>query len=280
MIYHFVVGEIAAESLSKAIEQESSMQGLLVVLKDGLHHGVIAKEEAQTFSELRKNYWNAYSPNEKQPIVLDDMESLLSISAEMYKNEEVIAWFWMAPAAADICAYYWMLPYLSKHRGRFYVINIAGLPFLDESGKLYYPKSIGQILPKELVKARKLARQVTPSETEVDVDEWKRLVAENAPIRLLEGGKKIVSKPVDHFDETFLSFCSFQFQKASKISKQLMTKVVFPFDETWVLWNWRRLIQEGKVLYQGDANKALNEFEIKLPGGIETEANSVESIEQ
>lgn len=270
MIYHFVVGDSAAESLSNAIAQESSMHGQLVILKDGLHHGVIAKEEAQSFSELRNNYWNVLLPNEKQPIVLDDMERLLSISAEMFKNEELVAWLWMAPAAADVCAYYWLLPYLSKHKGRFHIVNIAGLPFLDESGKLYYPKSIGQILPKELVKARKLARQVTPSEIEVDIDEWKRLVAENAPIRLLEGGKKIVSKPIDFYDETFLSFCSFQFQKASKISKQLMTKLVFPFDEIWVLWNWRRLIQEGKVMCQGDFNKALNEFEIKLTGGVET----------
>lgn len=270
MIYHFVVGDSAAESLSNAIAQESSMHGQLVILKDGLHHGVIAKEEAQSFSELRNNYWNVLLPNEKQPIVLDDMERLLSISAEMFKNEELVAWLWMAPAAADVCAYYWLLPYLSKHKGRFHIVNIAGLPFLDESGKLYYPKSIGQILPKELVKARKLARQVTPSEIEVDIDEWKRLVAENAPIRLLDGGKKIVSKPIDFYDEKFLSFCSFQFQKASKISKQLMTKLVFPFDEIWVLWNWRRLIQEGKVMCQGDSNKALNEFEIKLTGGVET----------
>src|SRR5690606_1822153 len=109
-------------------------------------------------------------PNEKNLVQVDDMERLLSVSGEMFKDGNIQTWFWIAPSPADICAYYWALPYLSKHSGRFSIINISGLPFLDENGKLFYPKSISYILPKELVKARKLARQVTPSEMEVDSD--------------------------------------------------------------------------------------------------------------
>jgi hypothetical protein len=269
MIYHFVVGDMAAAPLAEAVQMEKSMEGEVVVWKDILHVGPIKKEEGQSFSELRSAYWNAIVPNEKTAIQVDDMERLLAISAAMFKDEQMEAWFWMAPAPADVCAYYCMLPYLSKHKGRFNIVNIAGLPFLDESGKVFYPKSLSGILPKELVKARKLSRQVTPSEMEVDIDEWKKLVEENAPIRIHELGKRIKSVGDDHYDQQLLSFCSQQFQKASKIVRQALSKYNIPTGDLWLGWRLRKLAEEGKLLLQGDPGKALNEFEVRLPGEVE-----------
>lgn len=268
MIYHFVVGDLAAEQLKAALLSDESLQGEVVVLKDILHVGPLKKEEGQSFSALRSAYWQQILINEKNPVQVDDMERLLAVSGEMFKDENIKAWFWMAPAPADICAYYWVLPYLSKHPGRFYIVNIAGLPFLDENGKLFYPKSISQVLPRELVKARKLARQVTPSEMEVDGDEWSRLAEENTPLRTHEGGKKIQSRTEDFYDQQLTSFCSQQFQKASKIVRQALSRYNIPTGDIWLGWRLRKLAEEGKLIVQGDAAKALNEFEVRLPGEI------------
>lgn len=268
MIYHFVVGDFAAEPLKAAIDAEPALQGTVVVLRDILHVGPLKKEEKQSFSELRASYWHRVAPNEKNPAKVDDMERLLAISAEMFKDNDIQAWFWMAPWPADLCAYYWMLPYLSKHQGRFYAVNIAGLPFLDENGKVFYPKNISQVLPKELVKARRLARQITPSETEVDLDEWAKLTEENAPIRSYEGGKKIISRNEDYYDNQLISFCSQQFQKASKIIRQTLSKYQNPTGDVWLGWRLKKLAEEGKLILQGNAGKALNEFDVRLPGEI------------
>src|SRR3569832_723732 len=102
MIYHFVVGDMAAEPLKAAIMSEPSMEGEVVVLKDILHVGPIKKEEGGSFSELRSAFWQQVVPNEKNPIVVNDMERLLEISAAMYKVESIVAWFWMAPWPADV----------------------------------------------------------------------------------------------------------------------------------------------------------------------------------
>ena len=206
--------------------------------------------------------------NEKNFVPVDDMERLLEISAAMYKDEEIKAWFWMAPAPADVSAYHWMLPYLNKHMGRFYLLNITGLPFLDEQGKIYYPKSISEILPKELVKARRLARLVTHAEVEVDTDEWRKLVEENAGIRVHEGGKRLTSKTEDHYDNQLLSFCSQQFQKASKIVRQALSKYQIPTGDVYLGWRLRKLAEEGKIVIQGDSTRALNEYDVRLPGEI------------
>ena len=268
MIYHFVVGDMAAEPLKEAVLSEPSMQGEVVVLKDLLHVGPLQKEEGQTFSELRTAFWQNVVANEKHFVPVDDMERLLEISAAMFKDEEIKAWFWMAPAPADVSAYHWMLPYLSKHMGRFYLLNITGLPFLDEQGKIYYPKSISEILPKELVKARRLARLVTHAEVEVDTDEWRKLVEENAGIRVHEGGKRLTSKTEDHYDNQLLSFCSQQFQKASKIVRQALSKYQIPTGDVYLGWRLRKLAEEGKIVIQGDSTRALNEYDVRLPGEI------------
>ena len=189
----------------------------------------------------------------------------------MYKDETIQAWFWMAPAPADVCAYYWLLPYLTKHLGRFYVINITGLPFLNEQGQVFYPKSFSQILPKEIVKARRLARQVTPSEMEVDGDDWKRLVEENGGVRTHEGGKKIVSQGLDYYDKQLLGFCAQNFQKASKVVRQALSKNNIPTGDLFLGWRLRKMAEEGMLIVQGDPTKALNEFDIRLPGGTAPE---------
>lgn len=278
MIYHIVVGDMAAGPLQEAIMNEPTMQGEVVVMKDILHVGPIKKEEGTNFSAMRSAFWQQVAPNDKNPVQVDDMERLLEISNAMYKDENIKVWFWMAPWPADVMAYYWMLPYLSKHRGRFFLVSIANLPFLDENGKVFYPKNISEILPKELVKARRLAREVTFAEIEVDGEEWRKLVDENAAIRTHGGGKKIASQNEDFYDAQLLSFASHQFQKAQRIVNQSLNKFNIPTGDLYLGWRLRRMAAEGKLLLQGDSAKALKDFDVKLPGGnAETDAAAAEA---
>lgn len=247
---------------------EPSIHGEVIVLKDILHVGPIQKEkeEGASFSALRSAFWQQILLNEKNPAQVDDMERLLEVSNKLFKDDEDQVWFWMAPWPADISAYYWTLKYLSKHQGRFYLINIAGLPFLDENGKVYYPKNISNILPRELVKARRLARLVTPAEIEVDSDEWNKMVQENAAIRTHEGGKKLISHNDDYYDNQLISFCSHQFQKASRIISQAMSKYNIPTGDIYLGWRLRKMAENGTLQLSGDITKTLRDFEVKLPG--------------
>lgn len=266
---------MAAQPLSEAIHAESNMAGEVVVMKDLLHIGPLQKEEGNSFSAMRSAFWQKVVNNEKQPIEVDDMERLLEISNAMYKDESIHAWLWMAPWPADVCAYYWILPYLSKHKGRFHLLNIAGLPFLDMNGKVYYPKNISEILSKELIKARKLARQVTPAEIEVDGEEWRKLIMENAGIRTHEGGKKLISRNAEHYDDQLLSFCSHQFQKASRIVNQAMNKYNIPTGDLYLGWRLREMAKNEKLTIQGDISKSLKDFEVKIPGGTSDNVSDV-----
>src|SRR4051794_26614073 len=119
MIYHIVVGDEAARPLTEAISTEPSMAGDVVVMKDILHIGPLQRKEGQSFSAMRRAWWQTVAPEAKPPIEVTDLERLLEVSNELYKDNNAVAWCWMAPAPADVCAYHWMLPYLGKHMGRF-----------------------------------------------------------------------------------------------------------------------------------------------------------------
>ncbi len=266
MIYHIVTGDVAAAPLKEAIVNEPSMAGEVIVIKDVLSVGPLKKEEGQKFSELRSAFWQQIVVNEKNPVQVDDMERLLETSLEVSKNEEAKIWIWMAPWPADICTYYWVLKYLGKYPSRLYVVNIAGLPFLDEQGKVFFPKSLGEIQPKELIKARRLARLVNPGELEVDTDEWRKIEAANSGIRTLEGGKRLNSKTEDFYDNQLGSFISHQYQKASRIIAQALVKFNIPTGDLYLGWRLRKMVEAGKLELQGDTTKALKDFEVKLPG--------------
>ena len=104
----------------------------------------------------------------------------------------------------DVTGYYWLMPQLKEFQGRILILYLNNLPFINEKGQLFYPLKVHDILPKEAVKAKKLARPITLSEFEVDPDEWKRLSEENAAVRILEGGKKIAAKEIDFYDVEIL----------------------------------------------------------------------------
>lgn len=266
MIYHIVTGDVAATPLKEAIMSETSMAGEVIVMKDVLSIGPLLKEEGQKFSELRSAFWQQAVINEKNPIQVDDLERLIQTGNELAKNEDAKIWLWIAPWPADICMYHWALKYLGKYSSRLYVINIAGLPFLDADGKVFFPRSIGDILSKELIKARRLARLITAGELEVDTDEWQKVVETNAGIRTLEGGKRLISRTEDFYDNQLISFASHQYQKASRIVGQALSKFNIPTGDLYLGWRLRKMAEAGKLELQGDVTKALKDFEVKLPG--------------
>jgi hypothetical protein len=268
MIHHIVTGDLAAASLREAIALNAEMEGEIVVIKDVLSVGPLQKEEGQKFSELRTAFWQQVVNNEKNPVQADDLERLLQTGNELSKNENDKVWIWVAPWPADICTYHWLLQYLGKYMGRLYVINIAGLPFLDENGKVFFPKSIAEIQPKELVKARRLARLITPAELEIDEDEWKKLMKENAGIRILEGGKRLLSKGEDYYDNQLISFASQQYQKASRIVGQALSKFNIPTGDLYLGWRLRKMVEAERLQLQGDVSKALKDYEVRLPSGL------------
>lgn len=255
-LIHLIVGDATAQPLTEAVALEESLTGEILVLKDILNVGPL-KTEGMGFSEGRSAFWNTVIPEGQAAAEVDDLERLMTVSSRLSNDPSLQIWFWMAPRAADVCAYFWLLQFLKKHQGRFSVININGLPFLDENGKLFYPDSFGEVPVKEIIKARKLARVITPSEWETDGDEWPRMIAENTGLRKHEAGKKISGQPISFYDDLLLSLCTKSNQKATRIVNQAMTKNKIQTGDLFLLWRLRELAAQGLLEQQkGDIKLA------------------------
>ena len=130
----------------------------------------------------------------------DDRQTVAEIDTWLDNNPEGECWIWMGQNQHDVCGYYWLMSQLRKWQGRVMIIYLNNLPFLNDRGQLFYPSWLAEIPAKEFLKAKKLARPITAREYEIDPDEWRKLAEENAAVRILEGGKKIVGKDDNFFD--------------------------------------------------------------------------------
>jgi hypothetical protein len=119
------------------------------------------------------------------------------------------------------------------------------------------------ILPKEFVKAKKLARPVTLSEFEIDPDEWNKLCEENKGVRLLEGGKKLVQYDYSFYDEELLKFMSADWQKVSRLFSSYFNKAKHATGDAFLLWRIKQMINAGQIIAQGEVRN-IKDFEVRI----------------
>jgi len=208
----------------------------------------------------------------------DDRETVKHIKGELDADAQEQVWIWMGQNQHDVCGYYWFIQHFKLYQGRVLVIYLNNLPFINEKGQLFYPSWVHEIRPKELLKAKKLARPVTLSEFEVDPDEWKKLCAESSIVRTLEGGKKIIGQSEAFYDIEILKNLNYEWQKATRVLTNTLHRMKIKTGDVFLMWRMRELIREGKIEVLGDVNRAWKEFDVKLPGSraqdVEAEATS------
>lgn len=264
---HIVFESSNVQSLEKAFELDESLKGNIVEIKDDFAVGpVIDIYDAYGYQQ-RRDWWKEvleYSPYAEELNIVDDKLTVHQLLQTLDGIESEEVWIWMGQNAHDVCGYYWLMSQLKHYQGKIQVLYLNNLPFINEKGLIFYPQHLFEIQPKEFLKAKKLARQITLSEFEVDPDEWKKICNENAIVRILEGGKKIVSKEERFYDKELLSVLTGEFQKLNKIVHQILSKIKIQTGDAFLVWRMRKLIEKGKLEMQGDWSKGWKEIEIKI----------------
>lgn len=251
-VVHILVGDIAGDAVKQALAEVEGTS--VMVVKDVFNVGPL-RSETLKFSEVRSQFWQEVS-GEQHEVVVDDLDRLMELSTGLTNGTVDQVVFWMGSIPADVCTYFWLLHFLKKHMGKLYVININGLPFLDDEGKLFYPESIAALPQRQVLKALKLARAITPSEWETEGDEWKRLIHEEGMgVRQNDGGRKIISKPVTAYDKLLLDACTAQPQKINKLVGQLMGKHKIYTGDRFLVWRLRELERAQRLSLTKDSVK-------------------------
>lgn len=278
---HIVFQQNDVDTLKKAIELDDKLQGDIVEIKDELAAGPIADIYETEGYQQRRDWWKEvleFSPYMDSLNIIDDKLTVHNLLKKLDEDADEIVWIWMAQNQHDVCGYYWLMSQLKAYQGRIFVLYLNNLPFINDKGGLFYPTNIFEILSKEILKAKRLARPITLSEFEIDPDEWKKLCTENAMVRILEGGKKIAGKEASYYDKDIMQAMTAEPQKLSKIFSTLFGKQKIRAGDVFVAWRMRAMAAEGKLEIQGDWAKGWKEVTLRLAGAPVQPAETTEAI--
>ena len=281
---HIVFNESEVELMKQVMEMDESLAGEVVQIKDDFAVGPLAGIDTEEGWQARLDWWRGLLQSSPQGDSLvgsfDDRETVKALIAKMEENTEEEIWIWMAQNQHDVTGYYWLMPQLSKLQGRVMVLYLNNLPFINEKGQIFYPSWLQEIQPKEFIKAKKLARPITVSEFEIDPDEWRKITGENAVVRILEGGKKIIGEEDNFYDNEILKNITGEWQKASRVLSNTLHRMKIKTGDVFVMWRMKHLINEGRIEVTGDVKKGWKDFDVKLAeakkSAAESEENSIE----
>jgi hypothetical protein len=266
---HIVFNGSEVNLMKDVIKLDESLTGTVLQVKDDFAVGPLIDIETEEGWHSRVNWWREllkHSPYENDPqTFFDDRETVKKIKEQLDTNAHQV-WIWMGQNQHDVCGYYWFMQHFKEYQGRIQVIYLNNLPFINEKGQLFYPSWISELQPKELIKAKRLARPLTMSEFEVDPDEWKKWCAENSTVRILEGGKKIVSRDETFYDSEILKNLTNEWQKATRVLTNTLHRMKIKTGDVFLMWRMKELIAQGRIEVLGDVNKTWKEFDVKLTG--------------
>lgn len=267
---HIVFEQANTEALQKAIELDERIQGEIVEIKDDFAVGPLEDIYGTEGYQQRRDWWKMlleFSPHTEQLHIVDDKLTVHQLLKKLDEEKEEEVWIWMGQNVHDVCGYYWLMSQLKDYQGRVQVLYLNNLPFINEKGSIFYPTSLWEIQPKEFLKAKKLARPITLSEFEVDPDEWKKTMQENATVRFLEGGKKIVGKQADFYDKDILAHVTGAPQKLTKLITTTLSKMKVKTGDVFLVWRVREMAAAGIIETAGDWTRGWKEITVALPGG-------------
>ena len=264
---HVVFQQEDVKALSKSFELDDSLQGKIFEIKDDFAVGPLKDIYTSNGIEERNEWWRkVLSGGDYNGHVdtgeVNDPKTVEEIKQGLRSGDEQMLWIWVAPNKHDVSGYYWLISQLKEFIGKIYVLSLNNLPFISDKGHIFYPVNLSEIPAREFVKAKKLARQVTTSEFEIDPDEWAKICMENKMVRILEGAKKLSLHDADYFDKYILDFITADWQKAHKVIGHVLNKSRQTTGDAYLLWRIKELIAEGKIDAQGEIRN-MKDFEIK-----------------
>ena len=213
---HFVFGRSAAGSIRQALRQIGCKERV-VGFSDDLSLGPIDRTE----------------PRAREAWIVDELG---------YDFEEVCRGadhFWTEATSRDVSPVAWVCRnHPLEYSGYLeFVWRMAETPFrVIDATDVVMPNwrahdskvwSLGVLTPTQIIEARLFESQrgLPAQEKARHLDLWRRLRAENAPLRVIDANG-LVSAPITHFDEAILTCVAPEWRKGARIVGEAMGELL------------------------------------------------------
>jgi hypothetical protein len=263
--------------MRQVIDMDEGLAGEVILIRDDFAVGPLNELDTEEGWQSRVAWWTNQlegSPYTHVIGTFDDRETVKDLRSRLAADEAEQVWIWMGQNQHDVMGYYWLMPQLAEFQGRVLVVYLNNLPFINEKGQLFYPSWLHEIQPKEFLKAKKLARPVTASEYEIDPDEWKKLAEESAPVRILEGGKKIAGKEESFYDGEILKNLTPEWQKATRVLTNTLHRMKIKTGDAFLMKRMKELIGQGRIEVSGNLSGSWKDFDVRQAGISRAEEQS------
>ncbi|MCB0716054.1 MAG: DUF1835 domain-containing protein [Chitinophagaceae bacterium] len=269
---HIVFNEPDVDIMKEVIAMDESLTGDVILIRDDYAVGPLTDLNSDEGWQSRTDWWktliNASHYSENEISIVDDRQTIAAILEKLETNEKETVWIWMGQNQHDVCGYYRIIGHLKKFQGRIMILYLNNLPFINEKGAIFYPSWLSEIQPNEFLKAKMLARPVTLSEFEIDPDEWTRICEENAGVRILEGGKKIIGEAIAFYDAEILKNLTADWQKAWRLVSNTLHRMKIKTGDVFIEWRIQNLIENEKIEIAGEIDKGWKNFDVRKPAKV------------
>ncbi|MDI9358968.1 MAG: DUF1835 domain-containing protein [Phycisphaerales bacterium] len=259
---HIVFSSGSAQTLKKVLQEDNSSEAQLVTLEDNLSYGYLQLDDNQD-NLNRSYYYQEIVCNQVEhgsyETVQHDQEKIQQLQQLLDEDKTAELCIWVAQNKRDIIGYLALISKLTNCAGRLHLVFLYDLPFLNDKQALFYPTQLDEIPTREFLKAKKLARIISESEKEMDIEKWQLVVKENALLRDIQPGghslKKVISLPEDSYDKIILQFtpgeCTVKVSKLiHTVLQQASAKNVAPF---YLFWRIKKMVSQDLLTKQNGA---------------------------
>jgi hypothetical protein len=256
---HLAPGMSAGGSLRKALRQAGIREEVLF-LPDDLSCGPIEPHDAAT----RVAWWSLFSDEVLQGPDIHSFWDTISTT-----DERLVVWF--GRRCASELAFF--LAVAHRLGGRpFDLVDVTDLQWSytlpDGSTRRSKPAEAVGIIPENVLRTLLGSeRQVSAKERDEAREQWRRLLIENAPVRIV-GPTGLASAPIEHFDQLLLEQASRDWRKVAYVVGSAMgnsREQYIQVGDVFLGGRVAALVEAGKLLAEGDPWD-LHTARVRLPG--------------
>jgi hypothetical protein len=97
-------------------------------------------------------------------------------------------------------------------------------------------------------------------------------------VRILEGGKKIIGKEPEFYDNELLKNITTEWQKATRVLTNSLHRMKIKTGDVFLMWRMKHLISEEKIEVMGNVDEGWKAFDVRKAGVQSAETSEKETI--
>lgn len=199
------------------------------------------EERYKRFLELSAYIPSAEREEEAKMMYVNEAKNLRDVIDRTQSGEKIC--IWNAQSASSKCAFYCLVYFLQSAPCDILSVELSGNPV---SGS-FVDSSWSMVDPDDVAKLSKRVRLLSTEERSEIVCKWKKLISENADLRILSGGD-VLSVSQDYFDSEILKYAPIEQEKMPNYIGEVMRWCKHPLSPLFIRERIFHLIEKGDLV--------------------------------